>query len=259
VKGNGAPCDDPDGVAGILSYRNECNFSSKNPEDNGNQPGGPDMVEPDQTNQSMANSGSNGFEGQAWLSPDQGMPVHDGNGGRGLPMQGMVLTPTSGSLYEKAPSSGAPMAGFVQSESSGDTNDISVSPDGPQSSRPTPNSSTASEPRHTLTSTALNGSGGNSFEASPVSSHQNLASQVAVDGTGAYFTDSGFSVGGARLTANARYSVAEPTANSFQVPNGWPDLPVQNGMTPVAEGVLRSLMSMGPMDAMDLSTWDSGA
>jgi len=31
------------------------------------------------------------------------------------------------------------------------------------------------------------------------------------------------------------------------------------GMQPVGgEGVLRALMSMGPMDAMDLSSWDSG-
>jgi len=29
-------------------------------------------------------------------------------------------------------------------------------------------------------------------------------------------------------------------------------------MTPVAEGVLRSIMAMGPIDGMDLA-WDSGA
>lgn len=41
---------------------------------------------------------------------------------------------------------------------------------------------------------------------------------------------------------------------------GWNDMnPHPPGLQqPVGEGVLRALMNMGPMDAMDLSSWDSG-
>lgn len=45
---------------------------------------------------------------------------------------------------------------------------------------------------------------------------------------------------------------------AFALPSGWGDIQGQTDVTPVGEGVLRALMSMGPMDAMDLSSWDSG-
>ena len=48
----------------------------------------------------------------------------------------------------------------------------------------------------------------------------------------------------------------------FGMSNGWTHSGMQAGQAgvpaPVPDGVLRSLMNMGPMDAMDLSSWDSG-
>ncbi|KAG5915522.1 hypothetical protein E4U42_008010 [Claviceps africana] len=34
--------------------------------------------------------------------------------------------------------------------------------------------------------------------------------------------------------------------------------PIPASMAPVGDGVLRALMNMAPMDAMDLSTWGTG-
>jgi hypothetical protein len=42
----------------------------------------------------------------------------------------------------------------------------------------------------------------------------------------------------------------------FGMTGGWGDMHAQNTM-PVGDGVLRALMSMGPMDAMDLSSWEA--
>jgi hypothetical protein len=236
-----AQCDNPEGVGGILAYKNECHFM-KVADDDGNAAGAPDIVEPERTSQPTVTSASNGFSSQAWLSPDQPMNGNESNGTRSLPLHNVVLTPGSGGI-----------TGFVQSESSGDVNELS--PDGAQSNRPTPNSSSASEQRPSLTGGALTGSGRNSFEASPVSTHQNLG-PPSVDAA-AFYPDPTYSSMGTGLTPGARYSVPETPVNDFSVPNGWENLAGQTGMTPVAEGVLRSLMNMGPMDAMDLSSWDS--
>lgn len=236
-------CDTPDG---ILGYRNECLFA-KVAGDDANPVTAPDIIEPEQNGQTAETSTSTGFGAQAWLATDPQLTSHDGTSGQSLPIQNTVLTPNSG-----------PMPGFVQSESGGENTDLS--PDGVQSNRPTPNSSSASEQRQGMASGAgtagLNASGGNSYDASPVTANQNLSGQNGVEGNN--FFDPSFGISGAGMTPGGRFSIPPTPANDFTVPTGWADLSGQTGMTPVAEGVLRSLMNMGPMDAMDLSSWESG-
>lgn len=43
---------------------------------------------------------------------------------------------------------------------------------------------------------------------------------------------------------------------AFSMTTSWGDMAGQAGMPQVGDGVLRALMNMGPMDAMDLSSWD---
>ena len=146
------------------------------------------------------------------------------------------------------------------------TNDLSTtSPDG---GRPTPNSSSASENRATLApGSGMNGSGRNSFEASPVSPHPNLSmggtTQADVDrNVNAFFNDPntfGMASVGSGLTPDQRYGMPETSASTADFVNaGWADMAGQTGtgMTPVADGVLRSIMSLGPMETMDLG-WDT--
>ncbi|KAF6810190.1 binuclear zinc transcription factor [Colletotrichum sojae] len=244
----GPICDDPDGVQGIMSYRNECHFM-KTRGDDGNAATAPNIVEPEQEGDTGPSSSSTGFGGQHWLSSEQ-PAAYDANR-PGISMHGTVLTPNSGSLYDKSGSSSGRMIGFGQSESNGDN--MSGSPDADQSNRPTPGSSSASEQRM---NTATNGS--SSFDASPVSGHQHMNSQSNTEGSVNFFNDTNaFGIRGTGLTPNHRFSLPETPGPDFgMAANGWGDLQGQTGMTPVAEGVLRSLMSMGPMDAMDLSSWD---
>ncbi|OLN92888.1 putative transcriptional regulatory protein C530.05-like protein 13 [Colletotrichum chlorophyti] len=250
--GNRGPvCDDPDGVQGIMSYRNECLFM-KTVGDNGNAAAAPNIVEPEQDGEGAPNSASTGFGGQSWLSAEHPMP-YDTNAKQSLPMHGNVLTPSSGSLYDRSVSSSGRMTGFGQSESSGD-NTMSGSPDGDQSNRPTPNSTSSEHRMHTAAG-GSNGSGSNSFEASPITGHRSMNARGSVDGDANYFNDTSTFIR-TGLTPNQRFSMPDTPGADFGLPNGWENLQGQTGITPVAEGVLRSLMNMGPMDAMDLSTWE---
>jgi hypothetical protein len=238
-----------------MAYRNECHFL-KTVEDDGNPAVGPDLVEPENEGQKVDASATGGFTSQGWMSEQQ-IPNRESSSNRGLPMQGLPVLPSvSGPMYEKNGAASS-MAGFGQSESTADTNDMSVSPEA-QSNRPTPNSSAASDHRPHGNG-HVNGSGPNSFETSPVSAHQALTSPNGVDGTQqpSYYGDHN-AFGISNMAQNQRFSVPSTAVSGFDVPNGWQDLSSQPGMTPVAEGVLRSLMNMGPMDAMDLSSWDSG-
>lgn len=154
--------------------------------------------------------------------------------------------------------------GDVDSGSANDMN--STSPDRP-SNGPTPNSSTASDQqqRHTLAPN-LASSGRNSFEASPVAAHQNLnmgaatTAQADVSANGFYGgptpTFNMQPVTG--MTPDQRFAMPPaPGGAEFAVPPGWADLTGQTtGMTPVAEGVFRSILSMGPIDTMDLA-WET--
>ncbi|KAF5669134.1 Zn(II)2Cys6 transcription factor [Fusarium heterosporum] len=219
----GAKCDNPEGVQGIAAYRNECNYMNPS----GDDMDAPDIVEPD-VPMTIADGT---FGTQGWMSAQQQIPI---------------LTPSSGATFEKTGSGSRAVSGF--GDMTGDSQDASGSPDGMQSSRPTPNSSTGSDQRNHLAPGQLNGSGRNSFNASPMSPNQTLMNPNVLDGgTQSFFADtSGFSM---------------PTSldqnGGFTMPDGWSDIQGQTGVPQVGEGVLRALMNMGPMDAMDLGTWET--
>ncbi|PNH37309.1 hypothetical protein VD0004_g9476 [Verticillium dahliae] len=250
----GKRCDE-EGASGILAYRSDCNYTNG---DDAVPVTGPGIAEPVSGTQPVSRtiSDSSGFSGQRWLGPDAGF-AQEGGASR-VPLQGMVLTPGSGSLGGSRNGTGA---GFGQSESSGDN--TMGSPDGDQSNRPTPNSSSASEHRSGPTaSVGMEGSNRNSFEASPASN--NPSANIGVNGestTAGFFADSqGFNLGPTGMTPGARFQMGDSPVDAYgMASNGWPGMPGQSGMTPMSEGVLRSLMNMGPMDAMDLSSWESGA
>lgn len=211
--------------------------------DDGNPATAPDLVDSQGDNAaghvSATNAGFGG--GQPWLATDQN-PVP-------------VLTPSSGTMYEKSGSASGHVPGY---EANGDGHDRTGSPEAGQSNGPTPNSSGgASDAKSHLAPGNLGGSGReNGFHPSPIASQPNLMNQGAPADAGNH---QGFF--GESLTFAMNHNMAGQQ-NGFAVPQTW--APEMNGqapppnMTPVGEGVLRALMNMGPMDAMDLSSWDSG-
>ncbi|KAF4971158.1 hypothetical protein FZEAL_9912 [Fusarium zealandicum] len=222
----GVVCDNPEGVQGLMAYRNECHFM-KMAGDNGNPAAAPSIVEPSGDAQNMATSGDGGF-GAPWMSSEP------------LP----IPTPSSGGTFDK----NGTMSGF--GDLGGDSQDASRSPDGIQSNRPTPNSSIGgSDQRSHLVPGQMNGSGPTSFNTSPILPNQTTMNPGMLDGsTQGFFADpSGFTM---------------PTTldqhGEFTMPDGWADIQGQTGGVPqVGEGVLRALMNLGPMDAMDLGSWET--
>lgn len=248
-----------------MAYRNECHFL-KVVEDDANPATAPDIVEPDSDAQNSAGAQSEhqGFANpQPWVG-DQQMPTSsEGASTQNMPMQGIpVVSPRSASLFEgvKSPSTTSALLRFVQGESGGDPNDLSASP-GAQSGGPTPNSSTASEQHKARMGAGMNGSGSTSYDASPSSAHQTLKSQAGVDGQSGFYDPGGYPLSGQPVAQGQRYPVPQAPME-FGMSNGWTHSGMQAGQAgvpaPVPDGVLRSLMNMGPMDAMDLSSWDSG-
>lgn len=273
------------------AYRNDCHVL-KFPGDDGNPVNQPDLVEPEATTRHGSDTANGGasMSQQGWLGAEQSLPARPRSTGaspRGPQMP--ALTNGYGMF-----GGGGGGFGTVQSDGGcGDTNGLSPN------DQPTPQSSTASDPqqqRHSSRSTGgagthLNGghhpgSGGPSFEASPVASHQVLTnggssttttttgtvSQADVDASNAaaaaafFAADPAFAMHGSTgLTPDPRAymgGVAGDTPgpdSQYGVPTGQSPWDVggsggqgQAAMTPVAEGVLRSLMNMSPMDGMDL-------
>jgi hypothetical protein len=239
VEHAGPLCTDPEGVQGILAYRGECHYA-KAQGDDGNPAVTPDIVD-GQGDKPGANGGFGG--GQTWLATDR----------TSVP----VLTPSSGTLYEKTGSASGHVSGY--GEVNGDGHDGQGSPDAGQSNGPTPNSSGASsEPKSHLAPGSLGGTRQEAgFHPSPISPQQNLMNPGAPTDAGNHQSFFGES-----LTFSMGHNLAGQQNGGFAVPQSWG--PEMNGqapppnMTPVGEGVLRALMNMGPMDAMDLSSWDSG-
>jgi hypothetical protein len=249
---------------GILGYSNECHFM-KAKGDDGNPANAPDIVDVDSGNPVA----------QAFSTAEQptttALPTRE-------PIRTSPYLPTHGLVPPSFPSYGLP------DMDSASTNDMSgASPDNGQSNRPTPTSSTASENRQNLTpGVHMNHrSGGSSFETSPVVPHQTLnlspaaaANQGEVDRGGFYGDPSPFSipsgVASGLTPPGQRFAMPDtPGAagghhshsgggNDFSsMPPGWPEMASQSGMTPVGEGVMRSIM-LGPIETMDLG-WDPNA
>ena len=241
-----------------MAYRNECHFL-RTVEDDANPANAPDIVEPedDAQNSGGAQSEQPSFANAHPWARDQQLPASgDGASTQSMPMQGVPVVPPAVSLFEgvKSPSANNSMFQFVPGETNRDTNEMSASPSG-QSGGPTPNSSTASDQQHKARmGNQINGSGNTSYDASPASAPQTLTSQSGVDGQPGFYDTSGYPISAQNVAQNRGYSVQQPHMG-FGMTNGWGAM--QTGQ-PVADGVLRSLMNMGPMDAMDLSSWDSG-
>ncbi|KAK5987633.1 Citrinin biosynthesis transcriptional activator ctnR-like protein [Cladobotryum mycophilum] len=238
VRTGGPLCDDPENVKGILSYHNECHFMKMNGDD-GNPANAPEIAETQSQSDStgMGANRVNGYGTQSWLSTEQQVPV---------------LTPNSGSMYERNAPGSAPVSGF--GDTHGENRDASGSPDGAHSAGRTPNSSGgASDNRSHLAPGQLgSGAGGHeSFRASPISPQQPMMNHPGVDTNnhqGFYPDPNGFTM-----------ATGMGGQQGFNMSTGWGGINGQMpGMQPVGEGVLRALMNMGPMDAMDLSSWDSG-
>lgn len=223
-----------------MAYRNECEYM-KSRGDDGNPASGPEIVEPRSGLPGLDSSTSAGFNSQAWLSAEQSMSG---------------MTPSSGGMYDKSGPGGG------HGGSSGDNQGTSGSPDGGQPGGLTPNSSCnggrdgAAESRGHLAPGQIGGSGRNSFRASPISPHQNLMDPGDLGGPtqGTFFGDpaNGFAV-------SSNMNEQQQQQGGFGMANGgWGDMAGQQNMPQVGDGVLRALMNMGPMDAMDLSSWDQG-
>ncbi|KAL2199700.1 fungal-specific transcription factor domain-containing protein [Corynascus similis CBS 632.67] len=275
------------GGQSYMPYSNQCNYM-KVPGDDGNPANGPDIVDID-PNPVAAN-----------LSPPEqptALPSRErSHTGPYLPSHGLVPPPPF-------PAYGAP-----HDMDTGSSNEFSgpSSSEG-QSSGRTPNSSTTgtSDPqRQNLAPPPANGhvnggSGRNSFETSPVPSHQNLSTMsgatrndVERDVSAFFGTDpssygmpAGVSTG---LTPDQRFGMSGTgdASGTRGGPNGavagggtgsagadgsgngavefaghataWADMAGQQGMTPTTEGMFRSIMSMGPMDGMDMGWEPSG-
>lgn len=136
-------------------------------------------------------------------------------------------------------------------------NNVSVSPDaGPASDRPTPNSSTSASDRQQTNSS--NGtqcaSGRNSFETSPASSSAQRHLPSIFDDMPSGEMPTG-------LTPGRHFGAPETPKVDSTDPAGagdfsWDSFGAGAGMTPMSEGVLRTMLQMGPMETMDLG-WDN--
>lgn len=205
-----------------MAYRNDCHFLEV-VEDDGNPASGPEIIEVESDTQNNTNgqSESQGFaSAQSWVRDRQMPTSHDG-----------------------------------------DTNDMSGSPGGQSAAGPTPNSSTTSEQLKGPMGNRMNGSGRTSYDASPAPAHQAVTSQAGVEPVqGSFYSGSGgFGVTDPGVVAPGQQypiPIQQPSMR-FEMANEWGEMQAA-AQPPVAEGVLRSLMNMGPMDAMDVSVWDSG-
>ncbi len=243
-----------------MGYRNECLFM-KTAGDSGNAALGPDLADPEPTiNEVSQTTSSSGHETQSWSGAEQStsLPTRArGSGSAYVPLHGMM-----------PPDVSIPHYNSVEMDT-GSTNDMSsTSPDAGQSSRPTPNSSAASEHSQNLVPGSHNvggvGSGRNSFTASPIPSHPSLnmpetSQSEAERSVNSFFGDptsfnlpSGMATG---LSPDQRFSMPETPGGGADF-SGWAaQMSSQAGMTPGVDGVLRSIMAMSTMDTMDIA-WE---
>ncbi|RDA92285.1 hypothetical protein CP533_3254 [Ophiocordyceps camponoti-saundersi (nom. inval.)] len=220
----GPPGDDDESKQGMLTFRSDCHFI-KVPGSESNAVAAPDLVEAQGDGQGGGSS-SGGF-GQAWLAASDPCSIP------------VVLTPGSSTLYEKN-MSGFGDGGVV------DRGGMRDSPEAGHSNGPTPNSSgPGSEGKPQLAP----GTAQESYRASPMSPQQNLMGQHGVEAGGFFGSPSGYTVASGARPQGADFGMSS---------SGWTGMSGTGGVQPMGEGVIRALMNMGPMDAMDLTSWDSG-
>lgn len=259
----GAPAAEADGtgtgsgsLAGMMPYRNECQFL-RGIEDDGNPVNGPDITDPDGGGGGGVSqtASSTGLTSQSWPATDQGSS---------LPTRERAAA---------GPASYPRMHGLLPlSTPTGYEMDTSASPGSGPSNRPTPNSGSSGQQHNLAPGLHAQHSGRTSFDASPASSSHHAipatAAQTDIDidaaavAAGNFFGDmspgdsGGFGlgpdVGGTGLTP--RFAMSDGGAGGGF--DGWGMPGGSTALTPGAEGVLRSIMNMGPMDTMDLA-WDT--
>ncbi|EPE09204.1 c6 transcription factor prf [Ophiostoma piceae UAMH 11346] len=280
----GAVCEEG-AVDGILSYQREFSKPKEPPSneeataDDNSSRGRMSGSSPVGTGgNSASNNGSNGsstassttHQQWAFAEPRQ-LPTRDPNVGHAAMFQvhnsgygeggvGTILT------------SGRQNLGYVD-----DIQDMSTSPGDGTSNRPTPNSSAASEGRQHNLAPPQSGkmhSAGSSFDTSPVSPPRVIVSGqqgTGMDGNiGGYYAQAngvstGYSTGPPNAASAAALSMGgggsisgimsgDPTSSDFMISEGW-SIEGQTVITPVSEGVLRTMIQMGPMETMDLGGW----
>lgn len=268
----GSPCQLPHGISthvrgdangqqkgqGVLRYTNECHFM-KPTGDDGNPANAPDIIDVD----SGANpaGGPTTFSAANEQTTTTTLPTRE-------PIRGPYLPGAPGLIPSAFQSYGRP-----DMDTTSSTNDMSgASPDpSGQSSRPTPNSSAAASEVNRGQNLAPGGGGGQrSFETSPAVSHQSLSMPVGTTQTqqssevvDRFFGDPSSFAGipsAAGLTATPgpgqpRFAdnpgahgappPHPPGSADFSVPHGW-------GEMPPGDGVLPSILNIGPMETMDL-------
>lgn len=277
----GAVCEDG-AVDGILSFQKEYTKSDNTSSNQDNAD--------DSSKDRISDTGSAGMNNQNhrfrpkntdgsapaasnnWVFPESRLPTRD----RSNDNSPMFNIPTNGfpDPTVNILANGRPM-GFVD-----EIQDMSTSPGDGLSSRPTPNSSSASEGRQNLAPPQQQGgmhSAGSSFDTSPVSPPRGLVggqqpTQVDRGPPGAYFATANggpanYSTGQPGSAAAAAVGMngagadlgglmsADPNSNDYMISEGW-NMNGQTAMTPVSEGVLRTIINMGPMETMDLG-WGS--
>lgn len=249
-------CHSAQSRAAILAYRNECQFM-RVAEDNGNPVQAPNLVDPlpqsDPATAAAAAASSQSPVNDALLAANW-LNAND-RPTSGLSMSsGMVLTPLSGlSATAEAPFNN-------QDGGSADVMDIPISTDGVASSSAhhTPTASTTPEAMAHATGQQQTGAMGTRVRAgSTRSSYEatgNGRDATAAATTQTFFPNSN-AYGMPQPINTARFGHAPATSGDEYV-TSWADVSTAPSMTPIAEGVLRSLMNLGPMDAMDLSSWD---
>ncbi|KKA30434.1 hypothetical protein TD95_005218 [Thielaviopsis punctulata] len=230
-------------------YRNECQFM-RVAEDNGNPVQGPNLVDPlprpdRAASASMSQSPAHdALLAANWLNAnDRSTP--------GLSMSnGIVLTPLSGlSATAEAP--------FNNSDP--DAMDATMTTEGTASANThqKPNAPATPEAIAHTAGQPQTGGMGNRVRAGSTRSSLEAATANVSDATAA--TQAFFSNANAYGMSQAMNNGAfdhGATTNGDEYVSSWANVSTAPSMTPVAEGVLRTLMNLGPMDAMDLSSWD---
>ena len=209
--------------------------------------------EADPVSAKSANSRNDNFSDQPnWmpidsqLSGDQGQHVQRNMQGLAIGDIASISITTAGYLNRELNTG----SGYGNSESN-TTGDSGLSPDtgNSASNRPTPSASTPSDTRPSLQPGQT--SGGKSYETSPATSNQRLPT---TDGRalGSFFsTQPDYSnIPATGLTPDNTFTMPETPGRSFDVPSGWEMSNQTTGLTPVGEGVFRTLMGLGPMDPM---------
>lgn len=235
-------------------------YFMKIPEDNGDPSSGHDVIEIDPNlTATQANIPNFTSLGGRWPN-ESTMPYIDGMRSGNSPSFGSAILRSFGN--------------------EGSAGDAALSPDAAQSSdRPTPNSTTSSSERlnnsssnsGNLTAPGSCQSGRNSFEASPASStnatnpraKEDQTQSTAVRNIDALFQDfSASDFPSTGLTPNQQFTMPETpgktaggdaTAGEHSGEFSWEQL---NGMTPMSEGVLRTMLQMGAMETLDMG-WDN--